>query len=138
MKRASLHLLAAGLAGALAFQTIPAHAAVGDPTGLQVNIASGGPNNHDPYFQDFDQRHGLIALTGGGLVVGWRARDEPSATPVSPDGQLYGSYFRILTGAGALVGAAPISPYLDINPAGLGYQNTPMLAPLSGGGFVTI
>ena len=116
----------------------PVNSAIGDPLGNHVNIASGGVNNHDPYFQDFDTAGGMIRLTGGQMVVGWRARDDSAATPPSTDGAAYGSFFRIIGNSGALVGAAPVAPYLDINPAGTGRQDTPLLAPLTGGGFVVV
>ena len=115
-----------------------ANAAAGDPAGSLVNVATGGTNNHDPYFQDFNLPRGMIRLTGGQVVVGWRARDFSSASPVSPDGAGYGSYFRIVSSTGGLVGGAPIAPYLDINAGGTGRQNTPLLAALSGGGFVIV
>ncbi|GEM_PF-6316108 len=96
-----------------------------------VKLGAGGQTNHNDYFEDLG---GSAVLSNGSLVSVWRARDNSSATPNSPDGDDYGAYFRILNLNGAQV-AGPTAPYLDINPSGTGEQNTPKVAALTGGGF---
>ena len=132
-KRLCCSLLVASAAVALTAGVVSA--APGDPVAGHVNVAQGGVNNHDPYFQDYNRPYGMAALSNGSVVFTWRARNNTGATPQSPDGDNYGAFFRIINASGALVGAAPQFPYNDINAGGTGRQNTPMVTALVGGGF---
>ncbi|MDF3128288.1 Ig-like domain-containing protein [Kiritimatiellaeota bacterium B1221] len=115
----------------LGFLQLPALAQTATILANSIKLGQGGATNHDDYFEDYS---GSVVLTNGNIVSAWRARDNSSASPVSPDGDDYGIFFKILSPTGALV-AGPTAPYLDINSSGTGEQNGPRLTALSGGGF---
>ena len=117
------------------------YAAPGDKLLDAANPGLGQPNNLDPYFLDYNRAQGMAALSNGSVVVVWSERENlaaPVPSPDSPDGtngKLEACFFRIYSATGTAVTAAT-RPYLDINSDGTGSQNTPMVAALTGGGFV--
>ncbi|BCM88813.1 hypothetical protein IAD21_00655 [Abditibacteriota bacterium] len=123
------------ISAALLLTALPVFAAPGDPSTGALNIAQGGVNDHDPYFEDFSRPDGMTALSNGNLVVGWDARNNNAASPTSPDGGGYGSFFRIYSGTGTPLSSTPTAPYLDINSNGTGRQDAPFFIALKGGGF---
>ncbi len=116
------------------------------PTGAAVNpsVQMGSSAVHGPLFQDFGffgntgPRNGIAALSDGGFVVAWRTRDSNNdGTGTSADGAGYGAFFQVFNADGTARSTVQF-PYNDINPTGLGSQNTPIVAALTGGGFAIV
>ncbi len=119
----------------------PLPAAPGDKLLNATNPGLGAPNNLDPYFLDYNRAFGMAPLSNGNVVVAWSERENttaPAPSPDSPDGangKKDACFFRVYGPTGTTISAAT-RPYLDINSDGTGWQNTPLVAALSGGGFV--